>query len=102
MSTVLQYSTTANPPSSATLGAQVADLRLLNRAGRSWRPIPSSLGKTYATASKGPGSSTPIKVIPPTPESLKTSEEFEDAELVPEEQATITVTNDAVKVSLIV
>ena len=39
-------------------------------------------------------------MIPPTPESLKTSEEFEDAELVPEEEANLNVTEDAVRVSL--
>ncbi|KAH8090396.1 hypothetical protein HD553DRAFT_302318 [Filobasidium floriforme] len=92
-----KYSTSSASPSAAGLGFRVANLPNQNRTSRSLRPILSHLGRSYATASKGPGSSTSIKVIPPTAESLKTSEEFEDAELVPEDQANITVTDDAVK-----
>jgi hypothetical protein len=100
-SLALQYSTSSASPSAAGLGFRVANLPYQNRTRRTLRPVLSHLGRSYATASKGPGSSTSIKVIPPTAESLKTSEEFEDAELVPEDQANITVTDDAVKVSLV-
>lgn len=73
--------------------------RSLDGASRTYRPILTHPGRGYATASKSPASSTSIKVIPPTLESLKTSEEFEDAELVPEDLANIVVTDNAVKVS---
>lgn len=96
-----KYSTSSASPSALGPGLWAASLPYQNRTSRSLRPILSHLDRSYATASKGPGSSTSIKVIPPTPESLKTSEEFEDAELVPEDQANITVTDDAVKVSLV-
>jgi hypothetical protein len=100
-SAALHYSTSPASPSALGPGFGAANLPYQNRTRRTLRPVLSHLGRSYATASKGPGSSTSIKVIPPTAESLKTSEEFEDAELVPEDQANITVTDDAVKVSLV-
>jgi len=66
---------------------------------RTERTALSHLARSYATASGSPAGSTPLRVIPPTPESLKTSEEFEDAELVPEAEAKLNVTEDAVRVS---
>lgn len=95
----LRYSTSTNHRTASALEHRPSSVATLNLTHRAYRPILSHLGRTYATASKGTGSSTSIKVIPPTPDSLKTSEEFEDAEFIPEEQANITVTDDAVKVS---
>lgn len=55
--------------------------------------------RTFATPAQLP-ENTPIRVVPPTPDSLKTSEEFEDAELIPEKEATLVVTDDAIRVSV--
>jgi hypothetical protein len=54
--------------------------------------------RQYASAAKSTTSSTALRVIPPDQQELKTSEEFEDAELLPIEEANIVVTDDAIKV----
>lgn len=54
--------------------------------------------RQYASAAKSTTSSTTLRVIPPDQQELKTSEEFEDAELLPIEEANIVVTDDAIKV----
>jgi hypothetical protein len=69
-----------------------------SKSARNERTSLTHLARNYATSSNTSAGSTPLKVIPPTIESLKTSEEFEDAELVPQEEAKLNVTEDAIRV----